>query len=49
MPFKLNGYLPNSAGIMNHVVKNIFVYLAPSFSEVLRKVKFTSKVSVIEV
>ena len=39
VPFQFNGYLPNSAGIVDHVVKNLFVYLAPGFSEVLRELK----------
>ena len=38
-PFQLSGDLPNSAGIVDHVVKNLFVYLAPGFSEVLRELK----------
>ncbi|WP_447018517.1 hypothetical protein [Shewanella algae] len=49
VPFQFNGYLPNSAGIVDQVVKNLFVCLAPGFSEVLREFKFTSQVLVIEV
>ncbi|MEH8130050.1 MULTISPECIES: hypothetical protein [Aeromonas] len=49
MPFQFSGYLPDSTGIMNHIVKNIVFDLAPGFSEVFRKLKFTSQVSVIEV
>ena len=38
-PFQFSGDLPNSAGIVDHVVNNLFVYLAPGFSEVLRELK----------
>ncbi len=44
VPFQFNRYLPNSTGIVDHVVKNLFVCLAPGFSEVLRELKLASQV-----
>ncbi|WP_213797789.1 hypothetical protein [Klebsiella aerogenes] len=46
---QFNSYLPDSAAIINRVIKSIFVSLYPSFSEVLGELKFTSHISVIEV
>ncbi|WP_186299531.1 hypothetical protein [Shewanella algae] len=49
VPFQFSGDLPDSAGMVDHIVKNFFVCLAPGFPEVLRELKLTSQVSVIEV